>query len=177
LCKDQSLLKRTLIDQAPKEASTIKLPFKLLPRWQCGNQADTLIECETGTAFELSDQLEWLNQDHFHPQGRRDEAVQVGGINVFPARIIEQLQSLPEVAAAAVRLMSVHEGERLKAFIVPAEGYGANQNLEARLHDWCMRNLTAAERPKVFTFGLMLPHNPMGKQSDWSIKHGATEGC
>jgi 4-coumarate--CoA ligase (photoactive yellow protein activation family) len=153
-----------------------ELPFKLLPRWQCGSQADTLIECETGTVFELGDQLQWLDQDHFHPQGRRDEAVQVGGINVFPARIIVQLQSLPEVAGAAVRLMSVHEGERLKAFIVPAEGYVVTEALEARLHDWCMRNLTAVERPKVFTFGLVLPHNAMGKQSDWSIKDGASEG-
>lgn len=150
-------------------------PFKLLPRWQRGSHADTLTECATGTEYELNDQLQWLDQAYFRPGGRRDEAVQVGGINVFPASITEQLQSLPEIAAAAVRLMSAFEGERLKAFIVPAEGYDDSEVLETLLHAWCVRNLTAAERPKAFTFGLTLPHNTMGKQSDWPIAGGASE--
>ncbi|MEA9993188.1 AMP-binding protein [Pseudomonas sp. CCI3.2] len=147
-------------------------PFQLLPRWQRGNNATTLAECETGTEYELDDELKWLGQTHFLPEGRRDECVQVGGINVFPSRITERLQSLPEVAAAAVRLMSALEGERLKAFIVPVEGYVDHEALEAFLHAWCIRNLMAVERPKAFTFGLTLPHNLMGKQSDWPIKAG-----
>ncbi|MEB0150705.1 AMP-binding protein [Pseudomonas sp. CCC2.2] len=150
------------------------LPFQLLPRWQRGSQANTLAECETGPEYELNDQLKWLGQAHFLPEGRRDEVVQVGGINVFPSRITEQLQCLPEVAAAAVRLMSALEGDRLKAFIVPTEDYVDQETLEAFLHAWCMRNLTAVERPKAFTFGLTLPHNLMGKQSDWSIKDGVS---
>lgn len=150
-------------------------PFKLLPRWHRGSHADTLVECGTGTAYELGDQLQWLDQAHFRPVGRRDEAVQVGGINVFPASIAERLQCLPEVAAATVRLMSALEGERLKAFIVPAEGYGDRGALEALLHAWCVRNLTAAERPKAFTFGLTLPCSPMGKKSDWPISGGASQ--
>ena len=149
------------------------LPFQLLPRWQRGSQANTLAECETGPEYDLNDQLKWLGQAHFLPEGRRDEVVQVGGINVFPSRITEQLQCLPEVAAAAVRLMSALEGDRLKAFIVPAEDYVDQEALESFLHAWCMRNLTAVERPKAFTFGLTLPHNAMGKQSDWPIKEGA----
>ena len=95
-------------------------------------------------------------------------------INVFPSRITERLQCLPEVAAATVRLMSALEGDRLKAFIVPAEDYVDQEALEVFLHAWCMRNLTAVERPKAFTFGLTLPHNAMGKQSDWPIKGGVS---
>jgi long-chain acyl-CoA synthetase len=150
-------------------------PFKLLARWQRGSRADTLTECGAGTEYELSDQLQWLDQAYFRPAGRLDKAVQVGGINVFPACIAERLQSLPEVAAAAVRLMSPLEGERLKAFIVPAEGYADNDALEALLRAWCTRNLTATERPKAFTFGLTLPHSTMGKKSDWSIRDGAPQ--
>lgn len=150
-------------------------PFTLMPRWQRGANADTLIECGTDTEYELSDQLQWQAPLHFRPEGRRDHAVQVGGINVFPASIAERLQGLPEVAGAGVRLMSALEGERLKAFIVPAEGYDDHEALKTILNAWCMRNLTAAERPKVFTFGPALPHNPLGKQSDWSIQGSALE--
>ncbi|SFJ19780.1 4-coumarate--CoA ligase, photoactive yellow protein activation family [Pseudomonas guineae] len=150
-------------------------PFKLLPRWERGAQDNSLTECKTGAAYELNDQLRWLDTAHFCPEGRRDEAVQVGGVNVFPALVAERLQRLPELAAVAVRLMSAHEGERLKAFIVPAEGCGDQASIEALLHAWCMRHLTAAERPKVFTFGLALPQNAMGKQSDWAISGGAPE--
>lgn len=141
--------------------------FKLLPRWERAQHPDTLLDRSTATECELSDQLQWLDQTSFRPIGRRDEAVQVGGINVFPRTISERLQGLPEVAAAVVRLMSTYEGERLKAFIVPAEGYEAGQQLETRLHVWCTQNLPAVERPKAFALGLALPQNHLGKQSDW----------
>jgi len=143
--------------------------FHLLPRWKRGSHFDTLTEFDTGTEYELSDHLQWSDRTCFRPAGRRDEAVQVGGINVFPARIAERLQRLPAVASAAVRLMSAAEGERLKAFIVPAQEYADSETLESLLHAWCTQNLTAAERPKAFTFGLTLPCNAMGKQTDWSI--------
>jgi long-chain acyl-CoA synthetase len=142
--------------------------FKLLPRWRRGSHADTLSEYASGAEYQLNDQLQWLDQTSFLPLGRRDHAVQVGGINVFPANISERLQNLPEVAAAAVRLMSPEEGERLKAFIVPAEGQDS-ATLAELLHAWCAHNLTAAERPKVFTFGSTLPHNALGKESDWPL--------
>lgn len=144
--------------------------FALLPRWQRGHSPDTLRDAGSATDYELSDQLQWLDQAHFRPTGRRDEAVQVGGINVFPLSISERLQALPEVAAAVVRLMSAHEGERLKAFIVPAEGHQGGEQLETLLHAWCTQNLPAAERPKAFTFGLALPQNHLGKHSDWPIE-------
>lgn len=144
--------------------------FLLLPRWQRGSGVHTLIELDTGTEYALSDHLQWQGQTSFRPDGRRDEALQVGGINVFPAAIAERLQSLPEVSSAAVRLMSPTEGERLKAFVIPATGYDDSEALEALLHAWCAQNLTAAERPKAFTFGLQLPRNAIGKLIDWSIR-------
>lgn len=146
--------------------------FHLLPRWQRGSHVDTLTEMDTGTSYPLSDHLQWQDQAYFRPAGRRDEAVQVGGMNVFPALIAERLQSLPEVAAAAVRLMNPAEGERLKSFIVPARGFTDSETLEAILRAWCTQYLTAAERPKAFTFGADLPCNALGKLSDWSISTG-----
>ena len=51
----------------------------------------------------LEDHLLWLDDRNFLPTGRRDNAVQVGGVNVYPARIAAKIQSLPEIAACAVR--------------------------------------------------------------------------
>lgn len=144
--------------------------YRLLPRWQRISRPNALSELETGDIHELSDYLDWQDETHFRPAGRRDNAIQVGGINVFPTTIAERLQSLPEVAAAAVRLMSPDEGERLKAFIVPSDTAERPEVLEPILHAWCRRNLAAVERPKAFTFGPELPSNTIGKQSDWAIQ-------
>lgn len=143
--------------------------YRLLPRWQRSSQTNALCELETGDIHLLSDYLDWQDETRFHPAGRRDNAVQVGGINVFPNAIAERLQRLPEVSAAAVRLMSPDEGERLKAFIVPAKGFDQIDALQSTLQNWCSRNLDAAERPRAFTFGAAVPCNVMGKSSDWSI--------
>lgn len=143
--------------------------FRLLPRWIRCQSPHALADSDNGEEYQLSDNLDWADQFHLRPAGRRDEAVQVGGINVFPANIAERLQNLPDVAAAAVRLMAPDEGVRLKAFIVPDTKQHDRESFEARLHAWCARNLSAAERPKSFTFGSQLPCNAMGKQSDWPI--------
>ncbi|MBT2339074.1 MULTISPECIES: AMP-binding protein [Pseudomonas] len=147
--------------------------FKLLPRWQRGLTPDALTECGDEAEYRLSDQLVWFDQTSFRPTGRIDAAVQVAGINVFPLSISERLKALPEVADATVRLMSVHEGDRLKAFIVPTKGHEDTARLETLLHTWCMGNLPAVERPKAFTFGSALPLNHLGKQSDWSLERSA----
>jgi long-chain acyl-CoA synthetase len=144
-------------------------PFQLLPRWQRGTSDDCLLELDSETEHELSDYLHWQDASHFRPAGRRDEAVQVGGVNVFPGSIAERLQCLPQIASTAVRLMSAAEGERLKAFIVPTGNVDSADTLESFLHAWCAENLSAPERPKAFTFGSSLPRNAMGKLSDWLI--------
>jgi len=119
-------------------------PFELLPRWQrphrsvplATEQPTQLLDTHTGEHITLNDHLHWdtptrdthsldahsldtHTSQRFYPGGRKDNAVQVGGINVYPAAIARQLQSLPGVAQAQVRLMTLSEGERLKAFIVP----------------------------------------------------------
>ena len=146
--------------------------FALLPRWQRGIDEDTLIELETGNQYPLSDHLKWTGATHFQPLGRRDGAIQVGGINVFPGSIAERLQQLPNIAAAAVRLMSPAEGTRLKAFIVPSDNSITPDELAAFLHTWCAKHLSAAERPKAFSFGPALPRNATGKLCDWVIGQG-----
>ncbi|WP_006788558.1 AMP-binding protein [Thiorhodospira sibirica] len=149
-------------------------PFGLLPRWQAVD-GDTLMESASGEQYPLNDTLSWQDARHFTLGGRLDQAVAVGGINVFPQRIAEKLAALPGVREARVRLMHPQEGDRLKAFILPEPAYADDpEQLIQSLHEWCYEHLSAPERPRVFTLGSHLPTNALGKDSDWRLKEDTT---
>ena len=74
----------------------------------------------------------------------------------------------PHVASCQVRLMGPHEGQRLKAFVVPTAD-AAVQDLQVRLHQFCEEELRPAQRPAHITLGTSLPVNTMGKAADWTI--------
>jgi len=130
---------------------------------------------------ELPDLLEWVDDRHVRPIGRRDGAVQVGGVNVYPAKVERVLREHPEVKHAAVRASSHHSGRRLKAFVVPLETAptiagptsaptsGPTSELEQRLRSYVAGKLSAPERPAVYRFGAELPRNALGKLSDWPV--------
>lgn len=144
--------------------------FELFPRWQSvTGDSDILQDVSTGINFPLGDAIEWLGERHFAPQGRKDNAVKVAGINVYPADIARRLAELPYVKEATVRLMTHGEGDRLKAFIVPTSETPIADRVVERVTAWCRDNLTVAERPKAFTLGQRLPVNDMGKPRDWPI--------
>jgi len=147
-------------------------PYCLMPHWQrAAADASTLVRPSGSGACSphaLQDHIEWLPDGQFRVAGRRDAAVQVGGINVFPERVRQALLSHPAVHEAAVRLMAPHEGQRLKAFIVPQPGADTTA-LRDELQRWLSSRLSAPEQPKAFDFGMLLPVNRSGKACDWPI--------
>lgn len=160
-------------------------PFRLFPFW-CRSEAaegtlqrrsgpfrgNVLAEADVGChTVELQDRLTWRDSRHFDVHGRLDAAVQVGGVNVYPQRVREALLRHPDVNEATVRLMAPHEGERLKAFVVPRPGVDGIA-LRANLHVWAEVELSAPERPKAFNVGARLPIDGRGKAIDWSIDDG-----
>ena len=99
-------------------------PFALFAHWRPGPEADTLRRIApdgTSETVRVPDRLAWCGERAFRVEGRRDEAVKVGGINVFPSVVRGHLLQHPGVRDAAVRLMSPSEGVRLKAFIAPTD--------------------------------------------------------
>lgn len=141
-------------------------PYRLLPYWRRGVQDNTI---ERGDdAFPLQDRLEWVDGERFVPRGRIDQAVQVGGTNVYPAYVAEVLALHPGVRECVVRPMRPDEGTRLKAFVV-ADGEGAPASLREELDKWIAERLTPPERPAAFSFGPALPRGPGGKPADWII--------
>lgn len=122
------------------------------------------------TLHAAQDALQWEDERHFCPSGRLDQAVQVGGLNVFPTHVQRQSLEHLEVRDAAVRLMRPDEGNRLKAFIVLRDATFDAHALQTQLEAWSASLLAAAERPRAFTFGARLPTGPTGKPADWMIQ-------
>lgn len=146
--------------------------YRLFDHWRRGAGDRELIRHSPGAPdrpFTVPDRLEWEGERFVRPAGRSEGAVQVGGTNVFPARIAELLASHPDVADAAVRLMRADEGDRLKAFIVPRRPNTDRATLLADLGVWIDARLTTPERPRSIVFGDRLPVGLMGKPADWPI--------
>ncbi|MDR0953533.1 MAG: beta-ketoacyl synthase chain length factor [Elusimicrobiota bacterium] len=150
--------------------------FALLPFWQgeiIEGKLTSVKRRQTDLYFEMPDIIEVDIHGKFRPVGRKDNAVQVAGINVFPQKIERLLKQHPLVKDAAVRLMRPSEGERLKAFIVLKDSL-ALQGQEQQsdeilkdLHAFMKQNLTVHEVPRKITFGDKLPLTDFGKKRDW----------
>lgn len=149
---------------------TAGAPYRLFPYWRKAGEGALERAGDHGVAerFDLQDRIAWSDARSFLPAGRIDQAVQVGGTNVFPAYVAEVLGMHPAVLACQVRLMRPDEGTRLKAFVVPRET-GDTAALRAALPDWAAERLTPPERPAAFSFGPSLPRGSGGKPTDWII--------
>ena len=147
-------------------------PFVLFAHWCLGAKTDALVRSlpdGTDEFARVPDRLVWLSERAFQVEGRQDEAVQVGGMNVFPSVVREHLLQHPGVRDAAVRLMGPNEGVRLKAFIAPSDPSLDTADLRQELVALCDAKLTAPERPRAFSFGPELPRNALRKLADWSL--------
>jgi len=145
-------------------------PYELMTHWTRPEGRDhellRLSDHTAPRAFVLQDALNWHSPRRFNVAGRLDQAVQVGGINVFPSRVREVLLQHPEVADAAVRLVALQDSARLKAFVVPKPDVDT-VDLIQRLDSWLAPRLSTAERPRAFVLGAELPRNAQGKLVDW----------
>lgn len=138
--------------------------YALLPRWRFAlpvDEAAPLLIDRLGRHVPLPDRIALEHDDRFSLIGRTDDAVQVGGVNVWPEQVARTLRSCPGVADVAIRL-GAHG--RLKAFVVPAT---SGDDLRERLHHHASRLPRCEQRPISYTFGDALPRNALGKASDW----------
>lgn len=149
-------------------------PYTLLPFWQrVEDDATVLVRLApdgVATMYHVQDRLEWTDDRRFRSAGRIDEAVQVAGVNVFPAAVRRVLMEHPDVRDAAVRRMSADPLSRLKAFVVPREGRVGDALFHAELEAWVASRLTTPERPRAFSFGDAIPVGPLGKVADWAVE-------
>ena len=145
--------------------------FKLLGYWQKASDNHLQRKLTDGKLmpFPLPDHAKWHDDEHFRPAGRRDKAVQVGGVNVYPAKVAAVILEHKAVKECAVRLMTPQEGERLKAFVVP-DPKADEQTVRRELAAWLKAKLSPPERPGSLMFGPRLPISVSGKAADWPIR-------
>lgn len=95
-------------------------------------------------------------------QGRADNMIISGGINVYAERVERVLETHPAVAEVAI-VGTPHErwGEAVKAYVVPADGDASTESLE----EWCRESddLADYQRPREYEFVERLPRNNPGK--------------
>ncbi|MDR1942229.1 MAG: beta-ketoacyl synthase chain length factor [Endomicrobium sp.] len=140
-------------------------PFNFLPCWDLifkNGIVDKIKRKKTSLEIEIPDILAMESQTMFRVSARKDNAVQVAGVNVYPSKVEAALKLNPFVKDAAVRL----GGERLKAFIVLKDGVNV-ETAKKEIHSDMQKNLSVHEMPKNITFGDKIPLTPFGKKSDW----------
>ena len=93
--------------------------------------------------------------------GRDDEMIVSGGENVYPREVEDLLADHPDVAEVAVVGVEDEDyGQRLKAFVVAAEGASPD---ESALKAHVKENLANYKVPKAVEFLDELPRNQAGK--------------
>ena len=98
---------------------------------------------------------------YLYLEGRRDDMIISGGINIMPARVEEVLLAHRGVAECAVVGVPDPEwGERVQAFIVRAD-----PALDAKMLEQHVRasDLSAYQRPRTYTFVAELPRTSTNK--------------
>jgi long-chain acyl-CoA synthetase len=142
-------------------------PYTLAPgrRRSSDNGIKLVLPSGSMVSMAVQDQLAWVDGDHFHLAGRSDQSVQVGGHNVSPSWVKDQLLSHPAVKHASVRLDTHTKPPRLKAFVVL--NTPDDPSTKSTLENWTLNTLPWFACLHSFTYGAALPLNAMGKPSDW----------
>jgi long-chain acyl-CoA synthetase len=98
---------------------------------------------------------------YLYLEGRRDDMIISGGVNIMPARVEEVLLAHRGVAECAVVGVPDPEwGERVQAFVVRAD-----PALDAKMLEQHVRasDLSAYQRPRTYTFVAELPRTSTNK--------------
>jgi acyl-CoA synthetase (AMP-forming)/AMP-acid ligase II len=93
--------------------------------------------------------------------GRADDVIVRGGENISPAEVEERLVEHPSVEeAAVVGVPDTEWGERIEAFVVPADGAEID---DAELQEWVRSGLRSTRVPHAIHRRDELPYNETGK--------------
>ncbi|MEM9757518.1 MAG: 4-coumarate--CoA ligase [Pseudomonadota bacterium] len=112
------------------------------------------------TTLAVQDHMAWTGPRRFTLAGRRDDVVQIAGVNVDLA----DLRRAMIVAAQAKDVAIRRDGDRLKAYVVP--GPAGETETAAAIHRF-LADRPAASRPAHITYGPQIPHGPTGKPTGW----------
>jgi fatty-acyl-CoA synthase len=111
---------------------------------------------------------------YLYLEGRRDDMIISGGINIMPARVEEILLAHAGVAECAVVGVPHPEwGEEVQAFVVRKDSALDAAALEAHMRG---SELSAYQRPRVYTFVTELPRTSTNKVLRRVLRDAAVKG-
>lgn len=103
--------------------------------------------------IEAMDSLNWAGDRSFTLAGRRDGAIQIGAVNVFPEAVAETLRNHPHVKDCQIVVGRRSDGAtRLIANIVLSDKVQPNERTARDIDVWCRINLRQQERPQIYNF-------------------------
>jgi len=105
------------------------------------------------------DVLTWSGDRRFVLSGRRDGAIQIGAINVFPDKIAQKMQGHSFVEGCKIRI-GKHKGgiNRLIAHIKLKQSAAPTEATVREIDQFCRSSLRPQERPGIFHFEESLDH-------------------
>ncbi len=135
-------------------------PFAHFTYWR--DEAKTAAAWRGG-AFTVGDLGRLDDDGYLFLDGRRDDLVITGGVNVYPAEVEASLADVPGVADVAVfGVVDDEWGQRVCAAVVPAPGTDTDDVVRA-LVDHAAAHLAGYKRPKQYEVVDALPRTTTGK--------------
>ena len=117
-------------------------------------------------AFTVGDLGRLDGDGYLYLDGRRDDLIISGGVNVYPAEVEHVLAEVPGVAGVAVvGLPDETWGQRVCAVVVPDPTVGSSDpaGLIAALEAHAATRMAGFKRPKQYFVVEELPTTPTGK--------------
>ncbi len=137
-------------------------PFTLFDFWR--REQDALVRIlpsGKSRAVTAMDNLTWETDRGFRLTGRRDGAVQIGAVNVFPDKVAETIRGHPLVDDCRIRVARQASGfNRLIAEIKLARGQAPTEPEARDIDAWCRASLRPQERPRIYSFRPTLDEAP-----------------
>jgi long-chain acyl-CoA synthetase len=114
----------------------------------------------------------------FYFLGRRKRMIKTAGFNVFPAEVEQVLCQHREVAEAYVLgVPDEYRGQRVKAYVVPADRSLPGAEVAGRLMDHCRTRLNWWSCPGEIEIRPELPKNRIGKVDERALVEGVLVGA
>jgi long-chain acyl-CoA synthetase len=139
--------------------------------------AETLKEHADGRIWLHTGDIGRMDEDgFFYFVSRLKRMIKSSGFNVYPAQVEAILYRHPSVdEACVVGVPDEAQGERVRAFVVPAAAADATPGLERELIAYCREHLIKWSCPRDIVFREELPRTRVGKIDFKALADEASE--
>jgi len=112
---------------------------------------------------------------YFWYVSRTDDMIISSGYNISGVEVENILLTHPAVAeCAVVGIADEERGQIVKAFVVPAAGYGGTDSLALELQEFVKREMAPYKYPRAIEFVTELPRTQTGKLQRYRLRSGSS---